>query len=100
MTEISHARYCDLLDARRVTCGCNDWPRPCECCNAYADGLEAGYREGARALATHPSAETLRYVAPLIRDAIAAGVWPKGQGTEAVEHEIRAALAWLDRREL
>lgn len=25
------------------------------------------------------------------------GVWPVGSGTEAVESEIRAALAWLDR---
>jgi hypothetical protein len=51
------------------------------------------------ALVEHPSAEALRFVAPFIRDAIAAGVWKAGPGTESVEHELAAALAWLERSE-
>lgn len=52
-----------------------------------------------RALVAHPSGQALRFVAPFIRDAIAAGVWTAGPGTESVEHEIAASLAWLDRCE-
>ena len=52
-----------------------------------------------RALVDHPTAQAFRFCAPLIRDAIAKGVWPHGPGVESVEHEVRAALAWLDRFE-
>lgn len=52
-----------------------------------------------RALVDHPAAQTLRFVAPFIRDAIAAGVWNAGTGTESVEREVTSALAWLDKFE-
>lgn len=52
-----------------------------------------------RALVNHPATETLRFVAPFIRDAIAADTWKAGMGTKAVEREIASALSWLDRYE-
>jgi len=66
------------------------------------DRLDALVQENAllrRAVIDHPAANTLRYVAPLIRDAITAGVWPQGTGTDAVERELASALSWLQRAE-
>lgn len=63
------------------------------------DRLGQEANELRRALVAHPSAQALRFVAPFIRDAIAAGVWTAGPGTESVEHEIAASLVWLDRCE-
>ncbi len=52
-----------------------------------------------RALVDHPAAQALRFLSPFVRDALAAGVWEVGMGTDSVEHEMRAALAWLDTAE-
>lgn len=52
-----------------------------------------------RVVANHPAVQTLRFVAPFIRDAIEAGTWKAGPGTESVQHEINAALAWAERFE-
>jgi hypothetical protein len=52
-----------------------------------------------RALADHPSAQTLRWLAPFIRAAMDADVWQGTEGPEAVRHELGTALAWLDRQE-
>ena len=94
---IPDAQYKALRDARRAACGCYKLPKTCLICITYLDGIEDGYRAGSVDAANHPAAQTLRYVAPFIRAAIDAGVW---QGnTDGVEHELTAALAWLDRRQ-
>lgn len=63
------------------------------------DALRSEVASLRRLLVDHPSANALRFIAPFIRDAIKADVWKPGPGTEFVEHELRAALAWLERFE-
>lgn len=63
------------------------------------DRLERELAGARRAVVDHPSAHTLRWLAPFIRDAIAAGTWKPGLGVDSVEHELAAALSWLDRIE-
>lgn len=50
-----------------------------------------------RAVVDHPAVQTLRFIAPFVRDAIEAGTWKAGMGTESIEHELAAALSWADR---
>lgn len=63
------------------------------------DDVEQDNASLRRGLVDHPAAVTLRFCAPLIRDAITAGVWQPGPGPESVERELAATLAWLDRME-
>lgn len=93
---IPDATYKALRDARRAGCYCAPLQRPCPSCLVYLDGVEDGYRAGGVDAASHPAAQTLRYLAPFIRAAIDAGVWDGG--TDGVEHELAAALAWTDRQ--
>ncbi len=51
------------------------------------------------ALLFHPAVETLRFLAPFIRDAVMADTWKAGPGTQAVERELESALLWLKRLE-
>lgn len=51
-----------------------------------------------RLVSEHPAAQTLRWLAPFIREDLAAGRW-EGEMPSAVERELRAAVTWLDRHE-
>lgn len=48
-----------------------------------------------RAVVDGPAANCLRYVAPFIREAIAAGLWAHSHGASAVEREVASTLRYL-----
>lgn len=65
----------------------------------HCDSLRTELAAALNAKAAHPAVETLRFLAPFIRDAVEADVWKKGMGTESIKQEMEARLGQVERWE-